>query len=97
MVPIGWSWAIWLAQRVHQFLALEHSGLSEDRLLVDGRPAPDISDSVYADNLNIAGINAAAVQAAKDGAVARLREALLSVHEESMRKSMLLDILRHWA
>ncbi|CAK9098379.1 unnamed protein product [Durusdinium trenchii] len=36
----------------------------------------------YADNLNVCGINAEAVQRAKDGAVARLRQVGLTVHEE---------------
>ena len=55
---MGWNWAMWISQRVHQLIALGSSGLSESRLLVDGRPAPDLSDGVpilipYADNFNV--------------------------------------------
>ena len=87
-IPMGWNWAMWLSQRVHQFLALEASGLSEDRLLVEGRPCPDLSDGcpaliVYADNLNVCGTNAERVQAVKDAIVARLRLEGLRVHEET--------------
>ncbi|CAE8604771.1 unnamed protein product [Polarella glacialis] len=87
VVPMGWSWAMWIAQRAHQFQALIGAGLNQDRLLVDGRPAPNLKDGTpiilpYCDNLNIAGTNRELVQQAKEGAVKRLREVGFLVHEE---------------
>lgn len=87
-VPMGWSWAMWISQRVHQFIALQSSGLGTDDLLVEGRPCPDLSSGrcaliVYADNLNVLGTNARAVQATKDSIVKELRETGFRVHEET--------------
>ncbi|CAK9105668.1 unnamed protein product [Durusdinium trenchii] len=87
VVPMGWSWAMWLSQRVHQHQSQLGAGVSCDRVLVDGKPAPSLSNGEvlllpYADNLNVCGINAEAVQRAKDRAVARLRQVGLTVHEE---------------
>ncbi|CAE8582249.1 unnamed protein product [Polarella glacialis] len=87
VVPMGWSWAMWIAQRAHQFQALIGAGLNQDRLLVDGRPAPNLKDGTpiilpYCDNLNIAGTNRELVQQAKEGAVKRLREVGFLVREE---------------
>lgn len=78
---------MWLSQRVHQHQSQIGAGLTQDRVLVDGKPAPDLSRGEvlllpYADNLNVCGIDADAVQAAKDKAVARLRSVGLIVHEE---------------
>lgn len=87
VVPMGWSWAMWLSQRVHQYQSLLGANLTLDRVLVDGKEAPDLSDGQvlllpYADNLNIAGTDARLVQMAKDGAVKQLRKVGLLVHEE---------------
>ena len=87
VVPMGWNWAMYLAQRVHQHQAMIGAGLTFDRVLVDNKPAPDLSTGEpvilpYADNLNVAGIDRDKVQAAKDGAVARLRSLGFLVHEE---------------
>ncbi|CAK9091846.1 Putative surface protein bspA-like (TvBspA-like-625) [Durusdinium trenchii] len=84
VVPMGWSWAMWLSQRVHQHQSQLGAGVSCDRVLVDGKPAPSLSNGEvlllpYAD---VCGINAEAVQRAKDRAVARLRQVGLTVHEE---------------
>ena len=88
VVPMGWSWAMYIAQRVHQNICLEASGLTTSRLLVEGRPAPDISNGEavlipYADNLNVAGIDEGRVQSIKDTIVARLRGHGFRVHEET--------------
>jgi hypothetical protein len=58
--PMGWNWAFWFAQRVHQHIALEAPGLSSSRLIRDVHPAPSLDDGEpailpYADNLNVAG------------------------------------------
>ncbi|CAE7845041.1 ANK1 [Symbiodinium microadriaticum] len=87
VVPMGWSWAMYWAQRVHQLQALIGAGLSQERLLVSGKPAPSLEGGTplviaYADNLNVAGTCPERVQAAKDGAVAHLRSLGFGVHEE---------------
>lgn len=86
-VPMGWNWAMWVAQRVHQFLALQAAGLDGSRLLVEGQPCPDLSDGkaaliVYADNLNVIGTDREQVQQVKDRIVAHLRSTGFKVHEE---------------
>ena len=87
VIPMGWSWAMWWAQRVHQVQALIGAGLSDARLVRADRPAPDLSGGepaviAYADNLNVTGTDEERVQKAKDGAVARLRTLGFGVHEE---------------
>lgn len=87
VVPMGWSWAMWVAQRVQLQISLIASGLGEDRILVEGRPCPDLSQGdpiiiPYADNLNVAGTDADRVQKAKDQVVAALRRLGFRVHEE---------------
>ena len=87
VVPMGWSWAMWIAQRVHQHLCLEASGLDVDRIVVEGKPAPGLQDGEvilipYADNLNVAGIDQKRVQEVKDKIVAHLRQVGFRVHEE---------------
>ena len=88
VIPMGWSWAMYIAQRVRQHLCLEAAQLDTSRLLVEGRPAPDLSsDEVaiipYADNLNVAGTDQIRVQQVKDAIVARLRHHGFRVHEET--------------
>ncbi|CAK9012348.1 unnamed protein product [Durusdinium trenchii] len=88
VVPMGWSWAMYIAQRVHQHICLEASGLGTSRLLVEGRPAPSLETGEvvlipYADNLNVAGTCQAAVQRTKDCIVHRLRQHGFRVHEET--------------
>ena len=88
VLPMGWSWAMYFAQRVHQHLCLEATGLSMSQVLVEGRPAPDMSKEgvvliPYADNLNVAGLNQNEVQHVKDTVVKHLRDKGFRVHEET--------------
>ena len=62
---------MYIAQRVHQNVCLEASSLDTSRLLVEGRPAPDLSEGEvvlipYADNLNVAGTDQQRVQQVKE-------------------------------
>lgn len=87
VVPMGWSWAMFLSQRIHQHLCLEATGLDESRLLVEGNPPPCLEGGEvvllpYADNLNVAGVNPARVQEIKDVIVQKLRKTGFRVHEE---------------
>lgn len=87
VVPMGWSWAMWLAQRVHQHQCLVASGLSPDRVMTDRRPVPSLETDEpfvlpYADNLNVGGTSQSAVQELKDKIVRHLRSLGFKVHEE---------------
>ena len=46
VVPMGWSWAAWIAQKTHEHQVLVGSGLSKDRVLTDGSPAPSLPPSM---------------------------------------------------
>ena len=87
VVPMGWSWAMYFAQRIHQHQVMLGTGAKPEQILADGRPVPSLSSGVpiivpYADNLNVIGTDKIAVQVTKDAAVARLREVGFRVHEE---------------
>ncbi|CAK8991991.1 unnamed protein product [Durusdinium trenchii] len=87
VVLMGWSWAMWVAQRVHTHLCMEAGGLSLDRVIVESKAPPDLSDGEviiipYADNLNVAGIDEQRVQQVKNKIVDRLREIGFRVREE---------------
>ena len=63
VVPMGWSWAMWIAQSIHTEQVMIATGIGVDQILVDNAPAPSLSkDSVvvipYADNLNVCGLDA---------------------------------------
>ena len=87
VVPMGWSWAMWVAQRIHQHQACVALDISPSQVLVDGRPPPPLSSGEpvvipYADNLNVCGIDSRKVQSAKDKVVQQLRSVGFRVHEE---------------
>ena len=88
VVPMGWNWAMWFANRVHSHQALTGSELSRDRLITDQTAPPDLSSGEpvllpYCDNLNVAGCDAAEVARARDLAASRLRSLGFVVHEET--------------
>lgn len=87
VVPMGWSWAMYFAQRIHQHQVMIGTGAKAEQILADGRPAPSLSSGVpvlvpYADNLNVIGTDPVEVQRYKDLAVQRLRQVGFRVHEE---------------
>ena len=87
VVPMGWNWAMYLAQRVHQEQILVATGISPSRILVDSAPAPSLENGEpviipYADNLNVCGTNEASVQQIKDTIVSHFRGLGFRVHEE---------------
>ena len=43
VIPMGWSWAMFVAQRVHQHQSMLAAEVPMSRVLVDGRPAPPLS------------------------------------------------------
>ena len=87
VVSMGWSWAMFWAQRVHQHQALIGTGLSQDRVLVADRPPPSVEGGkpfiiAYADNVNIGGTDKSKVQSAGNKAVEHLRSLGFGVHAE---------------
>ena len=87
VVPMGWSWAMWIAQRVHTEQVMIATGIGADQILVDNAPAPSLSKGSvvvipYADNLNVCGLDADVVQRVKDQAVSHLRKLGFRIHEE---------------
>ena len=87
VVPMGWSWAMWIAQRIHQYQATVALNVPVDQVLADGRPAPSLVEGKpvlipYADNLNVCGTDREAVQNAKQKVVKHLRELNFRIHEE---------------
>lgn len=87
VIPMGWSWAMYFAQRIRQHQVMIGTGADLEQILADGRPAPSLSSGrpllvLYADNLNVIGTDPVAVQQYKDAAVERLRQVGFRVHEE---------------
>ena len=86
VVPMGWSWAMFIAQRVHQHQSMLAAEVPISRVLVDGRPAPPLSDGPvlvpYADNLNVVGVNKEEVQEVKSRIVKHLQSLGFRIHEE---------------
>lgn len=87
VTPMGSSWAMYWAQRIHSYQALLGAGLDQSREVAEGCPCPDLGSGepvmiTYADNLNIAGTDRDRVQQAKDSAVKHLRQCGFVVHEE---------------
>ena len=87
VVPMGWSWAMWIAQRVHSHQAAIAAGLDESRIVADGRPTPCLASGQpallpYADNNNVVGTNREEVQATRDRIVKHFQSLGFRVHEE---------------
>ena len=88
VVPMGWNWAMYLAQRIHTYQSMLAAQVGVDRVVVDSRPVPKLNQDIpfllvpYADNLNILGIDKQAVQQAKDQIVSHLQQLGFRTHEE---------------
>ena len=82
VVPMGWSWALYMCQKIHERLVLK-SGLSDDTRLQDRTPVVQSSclHLQYVDNLVVLGANAGAVTDGFNSAVKTLRDVGLQVHE----------------
>ena len=83
VLPMGWAWALWWCQRLHERIA-ERSGLSREERLQDFTPPPKgkFWHVQYVDNLHVMGTDPVEVQSRFRGAVAELKKAGLTVHEE---------------
>ena len=88
VVPMGWNWAMYVAQRIHQHQAMIAAGFGMESIVVDGRPVHPLNDQhptllvPYADNLNIVGINKQEVQQVKNQVVKHMNSIGFRTHEE---------------
>ena len=82
VVPMGWSHALYLCQRLHERLVLQ-SGLPSDLRLQDRRPVTgsECLHLQYVDNLVVLGNNQQQVEKSFHAAVTVLRSSGLQVHE----------------
>ena len=85
VVPMGWSWALWICQSVHESI-IDRTGLGESSRIRDRRVPPDASvcHTEYVDNLIVLGTDKDQVQYKYDKAVRALKDAGLQVHEEEV-------------
>eukprot|EP00971_Amphidinium_carterae_P027337 538452-Amphidinium_carterae.1 len=85
VVPMGWGWAMYMAQRVHSHLVLKYSGLPLGNMLEDHVCPPPVGDVPlvlpYVDNLNLLGCDREAVENTLNKTVAGLRSEGFLVHE----------------
>ena len=87
VIPMGWSWAMWLAQKVHEEQVRIATGFGPERILTEGSSAPSLDGNIpvlipYADNLNVCGLCRSEVQKAKEQVVSHLQALGFRTHEE---------------
>lgn len=82
VLPMGWSWALYWCQKIHEHI-VERAGLLEAERLQDFTPPPSGSffHIQYVDNLHVAGTSRDEVVGRFRLAVQALRDAGLTVHE----------------
>ena len=83
VLPMGWAWALWWCQRLHERIA-ERAGLLPSERLQDfcAPPLGKFWHVQYVDNLHVMGTNRGEVLSRFRRAVSELRCAGLTVHEE---------------
>ena len=87
-MPMGFTWALWWCQAIHE-RAVEAAGLSSACRLQDGRVsfgrAEDSAQHLqYVDNVVVVGSNRAAVERDLDLVVCELRRRGLPLHKEEV-------------
>ena len=85
VVPMGWSWALYICQTLHENLVAQ-AGLGDDTRLRDKRPCPTSGyvHTEYVDNLMLIGTCREQVVSAFQHAVNALKDAGLQVHEDEV-------------
>ena len=85
VLPMGWSWALYWCQHIHQNIA-ERSGLTQEERLQDFRAAHSRGfwHVQYVDNLHVIGTNKTEVETRFWKAVEELKKSGLTVHEEEV-------------
>ena len=84
--PMGWSWAMWFAQRTMMHQVCLATGLKSSRILCDHAPVPDLSKGEpvllpYCDNSHVAGIDRQRVDQCNNRIRDHLVEVGFEVHE----------------
>eukprot|EP00438_Fugacium_kawagutii_P032643 Skav206865 [mRNA] locus=scaffold898:55024:69937:- [translate_table: standard] len=82
-VPMGWNWALWLCQTVHERI-VSAAGANDSNRLSDKKPVPGdaIMHTEYVDNFHVIGTDAEQVKLLSERGVNLLRDKGLVVHEE---------------
>ena len=82
VVPMGWSWALWWCQKIHERLVLR-AGLPAEQRRQDRKPVGSQScmHLQYVDNLVVIGSSAKKVETSFKAAVDELKNVGLQVHE----------------
>ncbi|CAK0894060.1 unnamed protein product, partial [Prorocentrum cordatum] len=87
VVPMGWKWALFMVQRIHEHVLDGVPELGPRRRAVDFRPPPRVEDgavhTVYVDNVLIEGFDKAEVTRLREAACAALQQAGYATHDES--------------
>ncbi|CAK0818121.1 unnamed protein product [Prorocentrum cordatum] len=84
VIPMGWSWALWMCQTVHERI-VEQAGASPENRIVDKQATPDLHracHSQYVDNFIAVSTDASAVRSLVADAIRALEGRGLVVHEE---------------
>ncbi|CAK0824773.1 unnamed protein product, partial [Prorocentrum cordatum] len=84
VIPMGWSWALWMCQTVHERI-VEQAGASPENRIVDKQVTPDLHracHSQYVDNFIAVSTDASAVRSLVADAIRALEGRGLVVHEE---------------
>lgn len=83
VLPMGWTWALYWCQKLHETIA-ERSGLSAEERLQDFSPPPTngFYHVQYVDNLHVFGVDREEVRNRFWAAAKELRAVGLTVHEE---------------
>ena len=85
---MGWTWALWWCQRIHEEI-MERAGALDCDKLVDRRPAPPVRPggsvhTAYVDNFIALGTDVVRVRENVDGVMVALQQAGLLVEREKL-------------
>lgn len=85
VVPMGWSWALFLCQKIHESLA-DGAGLDNNSRVRDKHPPPPTGccHTQYVDNMIVLGTDHEKVRALHTKATNALKGSGLQVHEEEV-------------
>ena len=82
--PMGWNWAFWLIQRLHEVIA-EDCGFDASRRVASCWPAPKLTVGEvclpYCDNLTVFGLSRADVQQGIDRMMRAFQKLGFRLHE----------------
>lgn len=86
VLPMGWSWSLWLCQTMHARLSGDHGLWAEARLAdrACGRAlrGSETAHAIYVDNFFVAGHYPPTARQATDRHTAGVNRLRLSIHEE---------------